>query len=201
MTNEKAIMNLESWQIDLPTNSLQFEVFEKAIKALKRMTPPDCEDGGSLTHEERTDEEVITLRKGVLKAVTGRYVVYDREWLKEHFNTTEAKIYGAEPCEDCISRRAAIEYFMTNTNWHDEDGDEIDDADEKRKLLEDYFSGVQPVTPARKKGKWIWDKRTGEYECSECGCNPIYEGIAFDYSEIDKYRYCRWCGAEMEVEE
>ena len=34
MTNEKAIMNLESWQIDLPTNSLQFEVFEKAIKAL-----------------------------------------------------------------------------------------------------------------------------------------------------------------------
>ena len=35
MTNEKAIMYLESWQIDLSRYSLQFEVFEKAIKALK----------------------------------------------------------------------------------------------------------------------------------------------------------------------
>ena len=120
--------------------------------------------------------------------------------LTDRFNLL-SPVIPEEPCEDCISRRAAIEYFMTNTNWHDEDGDEIDDADEKRKLLEDYFSGVPSVTPAREKGKWIWDKRTGEYECSECGCNPIYEGIAFDYSEIDKYRYCRWCGAEMEVEE
>lgn len=46
---------------------------------------------------------------------------------------------------DFISRKEAIEYFMTNTNWHDEDGYPIDDASEKRKLLEDYFSGVPSV--------------------------------------------------------
>lgn len=51
-----------------------------------------------------------------------------------------------------------------------------------------------------KKGKWEWNQRTGEYECSRCGCNPTYEGITPDVSEIDKYRYCRWCGAPMEVD-
>lgn len=35
MTNEKAIMHLELWQFDFEPNSLQFEVFEVAIKALK----------------------------------------------------------------------------------------------------------------------------------------------------------------------
>lgn len=52
----------------------------------------------------------------------------------------------------------------------------------------------------RKMGKWEWDQRTGEYVCSECGCNPIYERTTPDVSEIDKYRYCRWCGSRMEVD-
>ena len=56
------------------------------------------------------------------------------------------------------------------------------------------------VEPERKPGKWIWNKRTGDYECSECGCNPIYEGTTPDVSEIDKYKFCRWCGAKMAVE-
>ena len=68
---------------------------------------------------------------------------------------------------DCISRKAAIEYFMINTNWHDEDGDEINDADEKRKLLEDYFSGVPSVNPA----KWI----------------PCKERMPKDYEEVLVY--------------
>lgn len=55
------------------------------------------------------------------------------------------------------------------------------------------------VEPERKPGKWEWDQRTGEYVCSECGCNPIYERTTPDVSEIDKYRFCRWCGAPMEV--
>lgn len=41
-----------------------------------------------------------------------------------------------------ISRQDAIEYFMTNTNWHDEEGYPIDDAEEKRALLTEYFNGV-----------------------------------------------------------
>lgn len=48
---------------------------------------------------------------------------------------------------DLISRQAALEYFMTNTNWHDEDGDPIDDWYDKRKLLEDYFNGIPSADP------------------------------------------------------
>ena len=40
------------------------------------------------------NEEIIKVSKGAVKARTGRFVVYDAKWLKEHFNTTEAKIYG-----------------------------------------------------------------------------------------------------------
>lgn len=87
---------------------------------------------------------IIHTEDKATKARVDKHVVYNIEWLKEHFNT-------------------------------------------ERKLYE-------------KKGKWIWNKRTGEYECSECGCNPVYEGTTPDDSEIDKYRYCRWCGAPMEVE-
>ena len=46
------------------------------------------------TLAEAEDEEVIRVSKGVLKARTGRFVVYDAEWLKEHFYETEEKIYG-----------------------------------------------------------------------------------------------------------
>lgn len=44
--------------------------------------------------------------------------------------------------DDLISRQAAIEYFMANTNWHDEDGYEIHDAEDKRALLKSYFDGI-----------------------------------------------------------
>ena len=51
-------------------------------------------------------------------------------------------IEDAHEMSDLISRQGAIEYFMTNTNWHDEDGYPIEDAEEKRKLLTDYFNGI-----------------------------------------------------------
>lgn len=49
--------------------------------------------------------------------------------------------------DNLISRQAAIEYFMTNTNWHDEDGYEIHDAEDKRALLKSYFDGIPPAQP------------------------------------------------------
>jgi len=45
------------------------------------------------------DEQIIRIKKGTLKARTGKYVVYDVEWLKKHFDTTEAKIYGQSKAE------------------------------------------------------------------------------------------------------
>jgi hypothetical protein len=55
---------------------------------------------------------------------------------------------------DLINRQDAIEYFITNTNWYDEDGDRIEDAEYKRKLLTDYFNGVpsaEPLTDAEQR--------------------------------------------------
>ena len=66
-------------------------------------------------------------------------------------------------------------------------------------IIRDIWN-LPSVTQVREKGKWEWNRRTGEYVCSECGCNPIYEGATPDVSEIDKYRFCRWCGAPMEVQ-
>ena len=46
---------------------------------------------------------------------------------------------------DLISREAAIEYLMTNMGWHDEDGYEVDDADEKRAIITDLVNGIPAV--------------------------------------------------------
>lgn len=102
------------------------------------------------------------------------------------------KLPSVEPekCSDCISRKAATDRF------------DLVQSDDKCMGYDDimaFLSSLPSVEPERKTGKWEWNRRTGEYVCSECGCNPIYERETPDVSEIDKYRYCRWCGAEMEV--
>lgn len=50
--------------------------------------------------------------------------------------------------DDMISRAAAIEYLMTNMGWRDEDGYEVDDADEKRAIITDLLNGVPAVDAA-----------------------------------------------------
>lgn len=47
--------------------------------------------------------------------------------------------------EDLISRAAAIDYLMTNMGWRDEDGYEVDDADEKRAIITDLVNGIPAV--------------------------------------------------------
>ena len=104
-------------------------------------------------------------------------------------------IRGETHACDCISRQAAKKIIFDEF-----EGWPTDEEVAQLKRLTKQFDELSSVTPERKTEKWIWNKRTGEYECSECGCNPIYERTTPDVSEIDKYRYCRWCGAPMEVE-
>ena len=47
-----------------------------------------------------------------------------------------------------ISRAAAIEYLMTNMGWHDDDGYEVEDSDEKRKVITDLVNGIPAVDAA-----------------------------------------------------
>lgn len=54
------------------------EAMDAAVKAIKE-----------------TEEEVtVRLSRGILKKRVGRFVIYDVEWLNEHYDTTEAALYG-----------------------------------------------------------------------------------------------------------
>ena len=94
---------------------------------------------------------------------------------------------------DLISREAAIEYLMTNMGWHDEDGYEVDDADEKREAITDLVNGIPAVDAAPiRHGRWIEEPdRHYHYHCSEC---LTMQGV----SSI-RMNYCPECGALMEM--
>ena len=94
---------------------------------------------------------------------------------------------------DLINRQDAIEYFMTNTNWHDEDGYTIENADEKRALLTDYFNGVPSAEPERKKGHWI-EQGLIPYEGIRRRCS-VCEKV---YATYEPFDFCPNCGAEMQ---
>ena len=81
------------------------EAIDLAIKALKQQP---CED-----------TEVIKVSKGAVKARQGRFVIYDVDWLKKNFYSTEEKIYGQpkQPCEDCISRQAVLDIITFEDKW------------------------------------------------------------------------------------
>ena len=107
--------------------------------------------------------------------------------------------------DDLISRAAAIEYLMTNMGWHDEDGYEVDDADEKRNVITDLVNGIPavdavPVVHARWKSYCVphWTKRYDdngdpeykyhdEHVCSACGRRTVI-----------KENFCPKCGAKMD---
>lgn len=98
---------------------------------------------------------------------------------------------------DLISREVVLESLKTDNSLIMFDG--YGNLTFTGERIIEAIKRVPSVEPERKRGKWIWNRRTGEYECSECGVNPTYEQPSPDCSEIDKYRFCRWCGAPMEM--
>lgn len=50
-----------------------------------------------------------------------------------------------------------------------------------------------------KKGKWIFAKYF-VWECSECGKNPT-RGMGYTQRRDELFRYCPYCGTEMEVKD
>lgn len=93
---------------------------------------------------------------------------------------------------DMISRKAAIKYLMTNMGWHDDDGYEVDDADEKRKIITDLVNGIPAVDAAPVvHARWIEEpNRKNHWHCSNCG---VVEGLV-----CKLVTYCRFCGAVMD---
>ena len=90
-----------------------------------------------------------------------------------------------QPCEDCISRQAAINTVVF------ECGEWAGLAKEISKQLQQ----LPPVTPQPKTGHWITTRtfmHDGEFYCDKCKC---------DSPNNEKWDYCPNCGARMEVEE
>jgi len=89
---------------------------------------------------------------------------------------------------DTISRQAAIDCFVLNVGFHDEDGYPIEDTDELRKIWTEYFDGIPSTEP--KTGKWIIKDDTERF-IAQCNCCRYIE----DSRRIKNF--CPNCGADM----
>ena len=120
-------------------------------------------------------------------------------WLREHIDATpdgtkqsEAiemaiKALEKQPCEDCISRQAAIDTIESWLSCDDYNKGERNIMRVTQSVLYD----LPPVTPQQKMGRWIFDEILDRhYYCSEC------KSMGVDY-----WDFCPFCGAKMEVEE
>jgi hypothetical protein len=103
------------------------------------------------------------------------------------------KALEQEPCEDCISRQAAIDGADTIIA-RDTSGN--NDVVKAMTAWKSYVEGLPSVTPQAKIGHWILVDDCERFiaKCSECGRTE-------DSRMIYKYPFCH-CGAKMqEVED
>ena len=102
-----------------------------------------------------------------------------------------------EPCEDTISRKAAIDAFNTNINELVVAGKE--NADSVERYLNRVIDRIKQLPfaqPERKRGRWLPDNRPfgGFWVCSECK----FPSEAFAADVL--YKFCPNCGARMTEE-
>ena len=102
------------------------------------------------------------------------------EWLKDY-----KRLLEQQPCEDAISRQAALNSLIDNTHLDGYDLAEALDAIENKEKL-------PPVTPQPKYGKWIDGK------CNKCGTHAPFWSMATTYYCSE---YCPKCGAKMQESE
>ena len=100
------------------------------------------------------------------------------------------KALEQEPCEDAISRQAAISDIHEMQEWHT--GDAFN-ADRVIRQLKD----LPPVIPSRPTGHWIFEEGDGKtcadgYVCS--ACNKSFHTHVPYFAE---YEFCPHCGAYM----
>lgn len=101
-----------------------------------------------------------------------------------------------KPCEDAISRSSVFE-IMGNLMSIPYDLDRrITEKDVSESM--DEIRVLPPVTPIRKKGKWI-EERDGYGNITGWHCSNCYDKTGF--VTTCTWDYCPSCGAEMESEE
>ena len=82
---------------------------------------------------------------------------------------------------ELIDRAAAVNYLMLNMGWHDEDGREVDDACEKRPIIEGLIGGIPTIeaVPLDKLCEWL----ANLFGCP-CDFSPIDEEM-FEHCKED----------------
>ena len=200
MTNEEAIIQL---RIGPGINEDVSEEYNEAVEmAIKALQPQPSED-----------EKVIRISKGTLKARTGRYVIYDVEWLKTHFNTTEMMLYG-QPNGDCISRKEVLK--VLHSKFADGfDGDKWWNSTVVLGAINEVPS-TQPHPTERtemhegdcnsKKGHWIMPQNDDgmsdpiyyQVRCSECNFDLDPQTWHQELHQYGADKYCPKCGAKMQ---
>ena len=105
----------------------------------------------------------------------------------------------AEPCEDAVSREAALKEME---RYHDD----CDKTSVYTRLgfetAIEVVKSLPPVTSKQRTGHWVGiDEEPSEvWECDRCGFIVDAEGCIDPVEYRDMYKYCPHCGAKMEGE-
>lgn len=130
-------------------------------------------------------DDVVALREATKALEQEKYY----KSLAQSYERTIVKLTEAiaeqQPSEDCVSRQAMLDAIT------EIDGNINMDiyTNEVREIIEN----LPPVTPTRKKGKWIFKDNSRDMWCSNCDAS-------FEETPQD-FNFCPNCGAEMESEE
>lgn len=127
-----------------------------------------------------TKEEAITNLNMISVAFVEPITKEQRKLINDTFEMA-IKSLEQEPCEDAISRAAAIKKVSEGLKHTF-----VEHEDIAQKMLADLPS----VTPEQRIGHWVKISPAGIYECSECGQNVMT-------GDIDAYMHCHGCGAKM----
>ena len=132
MTREEAIEVMKAYRdklLNSVSNQLDgdIEALNMAISAL----------------EQEPCEEFINVPRKALKYISTNFVGYNVEWLKKHWQMEMDIVCGVKPCEDAISRQAAIDVL---DRWLS-----CDDYNESERHImratESILYDLPPVTP------------------------------------------------------
>lgn len=109
----------------------------------------------------------------------------------EHLEWLLKNHYKREPCEDAISRQAAIVAL-------DDRMSSLKNVD--MQIAMGFAKGIihelTPVTPQPKMGKWLI-KKVGDYDhaiCSVCGDDSF---LSPEWDALELYKHCPNCGSKM----
>lgn len=140
-----------------------------------------------------TREEAIKMLKAIKK---GNYLggIIDIPSDESTAFDMAIKALDQETCEDAISRSSLLGKF--DYCYKEKIKTAPDNMAEGFMQVEKLIKQELPVTPARKKGKWI----NGNPICPCCG-EDKFKDLDADIWADWQPKYCPNCGAEMETEQ